>query len=269
MALRRVPIVAIRGSVMFPHTDTLLSFGREKSVAAVNAAFNEDRVIAIFSQKDPRTPDPAEEDLYKMGTIATITQMMSTDGEIHAIVKGHSRVRLEEIVTREPYLSAKVVEISEKESDSPEIKPLAKQLLKLFKKAINFGKQAEITTVIKLVSGQVEPIELVDQISSLLEIKPSEKQKLLETPSVKKRLKKVLEYLAQEVNVLEIEKTISAKTQKRFEGQMRKAMLREKKKTIEEELGEEGELTSSEEVVEFRKKIRRAKMPKEVKKRAE
>ena len=269
MALRRVPIVAIRGSVMFPHTDTLLSFGREKSVAAINAAFNEDRVIAIFSQKNPRTPDPAEEDLYKIGTVATITQMMSTDGEIHAIVKGHSRVRLEEVIAREPYLLAKVSEISEKESDSPEIKPLAKQLLKLFKKAINLGKQAEITTVIKLVSGQAGPIELVDQISSLLEIKPSEKQKLLETPSVKKRLKKVLEYLTQEVNVLDIEKTISTKTQKRFEGQMRKAMLREKKKTIEEELGEEGEFTSSEEVVEFKKKIRRARMPKEVKKRAE
>lgn len=269
MALRRVPIVAIRGSVMFPHTDTLLSFGREKSVAAVNAAFNEDRVIAVFSQKDPRTPDPSEEDLYKMGTIATITQMMSTDGEIHAIVRGHSRVRLEEVIAREPYLLAKVAEVSEKESDSPEVRPLAKQLLELFKKAVNLGKQAEITTVIKLVSGQAEPIELVDQVSSLLEIKVSEKQKLLEAPSVKKRLKKVLEYLAQEVNVLDIERTISTKTQKRFEGQMRKAMLREKKKTIEEELGEEGELGSSEEVFEFKKKIRSARMPKEVKKRAE
>jgi ATP-dependent Lon protease len=186
MALRRVPIVAIRGSVMFPHTDTLLSFGREKSVAAINAAFKEDRVIAIFSQKDPRTPDPAEEDLYKIGTVATITQMMSTDGEIHAIVKGHSRVRLEEFIAREPYLLAKVSEISEKEGDSPEVKPLAKQLLKLFKKAISLGKQAEITTVIKLVSGQAGPIELVDQISSLLEIKASEKQKLLEIPSVKR-----------------------------------------------------------------------------------
>jgi len=269
MALRRVPVVAIRGSVMFPHTDTLLSFGREKSVAAVNAAFDKDRVIAVFTQKDPRTSDPAEEDLYKVGTIATISQMMSTNGEIHAIVRGHSRVRLEEFIAHEPYLLAKISEIPEKESDVPEVKPLARQLLALFKKAINLGKQAEITTVIKLISGQVEPIELADQISSLLEIKVSEKQELLKEPSLKKRLKKILDYLVKEVNILEIERTISAKTQKRFEGQMRKAMLREKKKTIEQELGEEDEFGSSEEVAEFRKKIRKARMPKEVKKRAE
>ena len=267
--LRRVPIVAIRGAVMFPHTDTLLSFGRQKSVAAVKTAFKEDRVIAVFTQKDQRTSDPKEEDLYKIGTIATITQMMSTDGEIHTIVRGHTRIRLEEIVAYEPYLLAKVFEIPEEDTASVEVKPLAKELHELFKRAVNLGKQAEITTVIKLVSGQVEPVELVDQIASLLEVKTSDKQKLLETISVKKRLKEVLEFLVQEVNVLDIEKTISAKTQKRFEKQMRKAMLREKKKTIEQELGEEDEFGASEEMVEYKKKIKVAKMPKEVKKRAE
>jgi len=85
---RRVPIVPVRGSVVFPHTDTLVSFGRAKSVAAVNSAFQEDKVVAIFSQKDPSTADPSEEDLNVIGTIATITQMMTTEGEIHALVKG-------------------------------------------------------------------------------------------------------------------------------------------------------------------------------------
>ena len=266
--IRRVPIVAIRGSVVFPLTDTILSFGRQKSVRAVKSAFQEDKVIAIFSQKDPRTPDPSEEDLYKVGTIATITQMMSTNGEIHAIVRGHSRIRLQEIMAHEPYLIGKVEEISEKRDDSAEVKALAKQLSELFKKAVNLGKQAEIVTVMKLVSGQAEHVELTDQIASLLDIKTAEKQKLLETFPIKRRIKKVLGLLAQEVSVLDLEKTISQKTQKRFEDQMKKAMLREKKKTIEQELGEgEGEL-GSEEAVEYRKKIKKAKMPKEVKKRA-
>ena len=75
---RRVPIVPVRGSVVFPHTDTLLSFGRTKSVLAINSAFQEDKVVAIFTQKDPRTADPGLEDLNSIGTIATITQMMST-----------------------------------------------------------------------------------------------------------------------------------------------------------------------------------------------
>lgn len=267
ISIRTVPSVAIRGSVVFPHTDAVLTFGRKKSVSAVKSSFGSDKVIAIFTQKDQRTSDPDREDLFKVGTIATITQMVSTEGEIHAVVRGQARIKLTDIVANEPHLISKVIELPEEESDSAEIKAMAKKLAELFKKAINLGKQAEIMTVMKLVSGQVAPLELVDQIASLLEIKTVEKQQLLETTSVKKRLKKVLDYLANEVNVLDLEKTISSKTQKRFEDQMRKAMLREKKKTIEEELGEEGEL-GSEEVVNYKKKIKEAKMPKDVRKRA-
>ena len=266
--LRKVPMVAIRGSVVFPHTDTVLTFGRKKSVSSIKSAFNEDKVIAIFTQKDPRTSDPDLEDLYRVGTIATITQMVSTDGEIHAVVRGQTRIKLEELVAREPHLIGKVSEIREEEADSAEVKALANKLAGLFKKSINLGKQAEIMTVMKLVSGQANPIELVDQIASLLEIKTSEKQNLLETPSVKKRLEETLGFLTHEVNVLDLEKTISKKTQRRFEDQMRRAMLREKKKTIEEELGEEEDL-GSEEMINYKKKIKDAKMLKDVKKRAE
>ena len=266
--MRRIPIVAIRGSVVFPHTDSVLTFGRKRSVAAVNTSFQEDRVIAIFTQKDPGTNEPGENDLYKVGTIAIITQMMSTEGEVHAVVRGQARIKLTEIIAHEPCLIGKVIEIAEDESDREQIEALSKRLSKLFKKSINLGKQAEITTVIKLVSDQAEPKELADQVSSLLELKTEKKQKLLETSSVRARLEKVLKYLSHEVNVLDIEKSISMKTQKRFEDQMRKAMLREKKKTIEAELGEEAGDLGSEETVNYKKKIKEAKMPKEVKKRA-
>lgn len=271
IAPRRVPIVPVRGSVVFPHTDTLISFGRSKSVAAVNSAFQDDRVIAIFSQKDPRTADPGREDLNTIGTIATITQMMTTEGEIHALIRGQARISLDEIIADEPFLVGKVVEIPEEVENSPDVGVLAKEIQELFKKAINLGKQAEIMTVMKLVSGTVEPIEVSDQVASLLDIKPSEKQKILEETSLKKRLKVVLEYLTKEVNALEIEQTISSKTQKRFEDQMKKAMLREKKRTIEEELGEmdeEGEI-SGEEFKEYKAKIKAAGMPPDVKDRAE
>jgi len=269
--LRKVPVVPVRGSVVFPHTDTLVSFGRAKSVAAVNSAFQDDRVVAIFSQKDPRTADPTEEDLNKIGTIATITQMMTTEGEIHALIRGQARIELRELIADEPYLIGKVEEIPEEFEETPAIEVLAKKMQELFKKAINLGKQAEIMTVMKLVSGTVEPIEISDQVASLLEIKPTEKQKILEETNVKKRLEIVLEYLTKEVNALEIEQTISSKTQQRFEDQMKKAMLREKKRTIEEELGEmdeEGEITN-EEFKEYKTKIKAAGMPADVKDRAE
>ncbi len=268
---RQIPIVAIRGSVVFPHTDAVLSFGRKKSVEAINTAFQEDRVVGIFTQKDARIPDPDFEDLFKIGTIATITQMMSTEGEIHAVVRGQARIRLIEMTSTEPHLIAKVEEVpTVVKGTAEEIQALANKISDLFKKSINLGKQAEIMAVMKLVSGKVEPNELVDQVASLLETKMKGKQELLEMTSLKDRLQKVLENLSQEVNVLELEHTISSKTQKRFEDQMRKAMLREKKRTIEEELGEgeEGDL-STEEFKEYRQKIKEVGMPKDVREKAE
>jgi ATP-dependent Lon protease len=267
--LRRVPIVPIRGSVVFPNTDAVLTFGRKRSVDAVNNAFQEDRVIAIFTQKDPKVSEPDEDDLYKIGTIAIITQMMSTEGEIHAVIKGQARIKLSEVIAHEPYLIAMVEEIPEESPLSDEVKAVSNKLVELFKKAINLGKQAEIMTVMNLVSGQPEPYQVADQIASLLDVKTSEKQKLLETLPMKKRLEKVLSLLAHEVNILELEKTISTKTQQRFEDQMRKAMLRERKRTIEEELGEEemGDL-SSDEVKTYKRKIKEVGMPKDVEEKA-
>jgi ATP-dependent Lon protease len=267
--LRTTPVVAIRGSVVFPHTDTILSFGRAKSVSAVNAAFQEDRVIAIFTQKDSKNPDPSIEDLCEIGTIATITQMMSTDGEIHAMVKGQARIRLVEPLASNPYIIAKVQEIPEEDSSGDEVTALANSLTEIFKKAINLGKSVEITTVMKIVSGQVDVIELVDSIASCLNLQTKEKQKLLETLSVKKRIIKVIDYLSHEVNVLDLEKMIETKTRKRFESQMRKAMLRERKRTIEQELGEEDEGSLGEdEIGEYEVKIKKAKMPKDVRDKA-
>lgn len=268
---RRVPIVPVRGSVVFPHTDTLISFGRVKSVAAVNSAFQGDRVIAIFSQKDPKTADPMEEDLNAIGTIATITQMMSTENEIHALVRGQARIKLGEVIANEPYLVGKVDEIPEELEDSPEINILSKKIQELFKEAINLGKQAEVMTVMRLVSGTPEPIEISDQVASLLDVKPTEKQKILEETNVKKRLGVVFGYLTKEVRALQIEQTISSKTQERFESQMKKTMLMEKKRTIEKELGEmseDGEI-SGEEYKEYKTKIKLAGMPPDVKERAE
>ncbi|KKR00967.1 MAG: Lon protease [Candidatus Woesebacteria bacterium GW2011_GWB1_39_12] len=227
-------------------------------------------MVGIFTQKDSRIPDPGFEDLYEIGTIATITQMMSTEGEIHAVVRGQARIKLIELVSTDPYLVAKVEEIPSINEQGSAIEALANKVSDLFKKAINLGKSAEIMAVMRLVSGKVEPEELADQVASLLDIKTKAKQELLGVISLKTRLEKILGFLSHEVNVLELEKSISSKTQRRFEDQMRKAMLREKKKTIEEELGEidEGEL-STDELKEYKTKIQKAGMPKDVREKAE
>src|SRR5258708_7046110 len=154
---RTVPIVAIRGAVTFPHTDSILSFGRPKSIDAVNAAFQDDKIIAIFNQKDINTNDPKVEDLYEVGTIATVSQMMSTGDEIHAMIKGQARVRLDEILAEEPYFIGRVSEIDETDIKDEEIVMFANTLLESFKKAVNLGKGVEITTVMRILSGAIEP----------------------------------------------------------------------------------------------------------------
>jgi len=268
--IRQVPVVPIRGSVVFPHSDTLLSFTRKKSVMAVNSAFQQDRVVAIFTQKDNKTEDPDISDLYPIGTIATITQMMASDNEIHSLVRGQARIRLEEIVAHEPYLIGKIVEIPEDRDNSNEVIALSSQLSDLFKKAINLGKQVEVVTVMKLISGEISPVEVVDQVAAILDIKSEEKQKILEMFSLKSRMQKVLELLANEINSLDLERTISTKTQKRFEDTMRKNILREKKKTIEKELGEaeEDEILGKDEIEEYKKKIKNSGMDEETTEKA-
>lgn len=262
--LRKVPIIPIRGSVVFPFTDTVLSFGRQKTVSAINSGFTQDRIVAIFGQIDPKNADPDFDDLYNVGTICMVTQMMSTDGEIHAIVKGQARIKLDSLLAHEPHLIGYVYEIPTVKEETDEVVAMSNHLVEMFKKSVAVGKQAEIMTAMRIMSGQMEPYELVDQISGLLDVKMEEKQKLLEETSLFKRLQMVIDLFAKEINILEIEKTISKKTEEKFEDQMRKAMLREKKKTIEKELGEEASEMDSDEIAEYRKKIREAGMPEPV-----
>lgn len=266
---RTVPVVAIRGSVVFPHTDAILSFGRPKSIAAINAAFQESRVFAIFTQKKSTNPDPAFGDLYDVGTIATISQMMANEGEIHAMVRGQARIKIDEGISSEPYLIAKVSELEETDTKSIELDALTNQITELFRKSINMGKPVEVNTVMKLLSRTAEPMEVIDSVASLLDLSWKEKQEVLSILSVKERAERVLETLDGEVKEIEIERSISQKTHKRFEDQMRKAMLREKKRTIEQELGEVGEDEGGDDITEYKEKIKKAKLPKEIRERAE
>lgn len=267
-----LPIVALRGSVVFPRVEAVLTFGRSKSKAAVSSSFSGDRLVAIFTQKDARISDPTPEDLYEVGTIGVIQQLMPTDNEVHVLIQGQSRIKLSETVSKEPFMLCKVEEIAEQVQHTPDEDALAKHLSSLFEKAVRLGKPADVQTVMRIVSSKIEPVELADQIAYLLDLKTSQKQELLELTSLESRLQKVTEYLTHEIGVLELEKTISTKTQKRFEEQMRRAMLKERQKTIEQELkglGEDGSDEDEDDLDDLKKKIIEVKMPKDVKNKAE
>jgi ATP-dependent Lon protease len=259
-----IPLAAIREGVIFPHVEMVLTFGRPKSIAAVNDSFSSTKKIIFVSQKKTSMADPSKDDLYEMGVLCEIQRTLKTDEEVNALVHGITRVKLAEVNESGAYLTTRYEEIKSNSDHSPEEEALTKHVLAEFKKAVNLGKSVEFLNFMKLMSG-VSADELADQVAATLNLTTAQKQKLLELTEVKDRLQAVLQYLIKEVNVLDIEKNIATKTQKKFDKSMREAVLRERMKTIQTELGDKSE--EEHEVKEFKRKAVAAGMPKDVKKK--
>lgn len=259
-----VPIIPIRDGIIFPSTDSVLTFGRPKSLAALESAFQKERIVCFVLQKNARLNDPSPEDLHSIGTLSRIERMIKTDGEINAQVKGLSRVEILSYERHDSYFMAKVREIPEVFEDTEEVKALCNHLTNEFRKSMNFGKSADFLLFMNIMSENT-PAELSDLVASALSIKPQEKQELLEITDVKTRLVKITELLAKEIKILELERRIASKTQERFEKGAREAMLRERLRTIEEELGEKEE---NSEIRGLLTKIKDAKMPEDVEEKA-
>ncbi len=258
-----IPLIPIRDGVIFPNTDSVLTFGRPKSLAALESSFSSERIVCFVLQKNSKLNDPAPSDLYSIGALSRIERMTRTEGEIIAQVRGISRVKIVEVFEESSYLMAKVVEVPDIVDNSPEIKALCNHLTNEFRRAMNLGKTVDFLVFMNIMSDN-SPYEFADLIASVLDIKPSERQELLEINDVKKRLEKITDILTKELKVLELEKRIASKTQERFEKGAREAILRERLKTIEKELGDEDE-TGTQEIME---KIKKAKMPEDIEEKA-
>ncbi|MBI4067040.1 endopeptidase La [Candidatus Gottesmanbacteria bacterium] len=260
-----LPIVPIRDGVVFPNTEIVLTFGRPKSLSAIEAAnLSTDRLVILTMQKNPHVHEPHPHDLYSIGTIARIERLLKTDGEINALVRGIARVDIVSYESTEPYFLGKVSEVVDEYTASDEITALSNHLTTELKRAVNLGKSIDFLSFMNIMSGLGAP-ELSNHIASVLDIKPQEKQLLLETRNVRDRLTRISDFLSHEVKILEIEKKIASKTQEKFDKSVRETVLRERLKTIEKELGEENE---NREIRELQDKIKRARMPKEVEEKA-
>ena len=260
-----MPIIPIRDGIIFPNTDSVLTFGRPKSLAALESSFSQERIVGFVLQRNAKLNEPTAKDLYAIGTLSHIERMIKSDGdEIHAQIRGLSRIRIIEYIDGSPYLMARVKELEEEVVDTPEIKALTNHLLSEFKRSVNLGKFVDFLVFMNVMSEN-SPSQLADLVASVLELKPSERQDLLEELDVRKRLEKVIEILSREIKVLELEKKIASKTQERFEKGAREVMLRERLKTIEKELGENDEDGETKELMD---KLRKAKMPVEIEEKA-
>jgi ATP-dependent Lon protease len=256
-----IPLVPIRHGVIYPHTESIIQFGRTKSIAGIQAAEENDKKVILVSQKDTNINDPAAEDLYEVGTLCEVERTLKTNGEMNAFVKGISRVKIVNLQSGDAFFQAEIKEIPEIIEESDEIEALVKHITGEFKRAVNLGKAVDVMHFMKLMSG-VEPVQLADQVASTLEAPTPDKQKILETIALKERLQQVSELLSHEIKILEIERNIANKTQRKFDKSMRDTVLRERLKTIQKELGEADE--DEQEIIVMRRQIKKLLMPKKV-----
>lgn len=260
-----LPVVPIRDGIVFPGTEMILTFGRQKSVAAIEAAFQSNKRIVLAMQRNASLNDPTPGDMYQLATVGEIVQMMRNDGEVNALIRGITKVSILSYENTDPFYMGKVVEVTDVVEEGDELKALVNHLVTELRKAVNLGKSLDFLTFMNIMSG-LGSLELSYQLAGVLDMKPSDRQDLLETNSTKHRLEKEAGFLSKEVKILELERNIASKTQEKFDKNIREQVLRERIKTIEKELGEEGD---NKEYKDVEDKIRKLKMPEDVRKKAE
>jgi ATP-dependent Lon protease len=260
-------LIPTRNLVLFPGTVLPITLGRQRTIAAAQAAIRLSRPIGLLLQRDPATDDPIPIDLHRMGTEASLLRYVtSPDGTHHAICQGERRFRVLDFVDGYPFLAARVERVPEVESTS---KDIAARLLNLRNQAV------EVLQLLPQVPGElVNAVQsvtsapaLADLIASFMDISPTEKQEILETVDVERRLDRVSAMLAYRIEVLRLSRQISEQTKGKIDDRQREFLLREQIKTIQKELGE-GEDAKAQEIAELGKKIAEAKMPPEVEEHA-
>ncbi len=260
-----LPVVPIRDGIVFPGTEMILTFGRQRSVSSIEAAQSSGKRVVLVMQRNPNINDPTPSDLYQMATIGEIVQMMKNEGEINALVKGIAKVEILSYESVEPFFVARVIERQDISDTSDETKALFNHLTNKLRTAVKMGKTMDFLTFMNIMSG-ITPLALSYHLAGILDIKPSERQELLELSSVKERLEREATLLARETRILELEKKIASKTQEKFDKNVKEQVLRERIKTIEKELGEDED---GKEIKELREKIKKANMPDDVRRKAE
>lgn len=260
------PIVAVRDGIVFPFTENVLIFGRAKSVEAMNAANARDKKVVLVMQKDINNDDPSFEELYEYGVLAQIDKVATGEkGQMNALVKGLEKVKITRMTQDNPFFEGQIEIIQDLAPETEEVLAMVKHISTNIKKAINLGKTVDFVFLMNILNIN-SALNFSYQVAMILDLKTEERQDLLEESDIAKRLAKEVEYINREIKVLEIEQNISSKTQQKFEKNMKETFLREKMKTIEEELGsKEGD---EKDVDDLKEKIAKANMPKEVEQKA-
>jgi ATP-dependent Lon protease len=266
MTTRTLPVLPLRDIVVFPHRIVPLFVGREKSVAALEAAMGADKELFLVAQLDPGEDDPDRDALYDLGVIATAMQLLKLpDGTVRVLVEGAQRARLVDLREGDGHQIAEVELVDEQESEGPEAQALMRSVIDQFDNYAKLNKRLPAETSMQL--GEIEdPSILADAVASNLSIKVSDKQALLGELHPARRLEMVFAFMEGELGVLQVEKKIRSRVKRQMEKTQREYYLNEQLKAIQRELGE-GE-DGGDELNELAAKIRKTRLSKEARTRA-
>ena len=264
---RLLPILPLRDIVVFPHRIVPLFVGREKSVAALEAAMTADKELFLVAQLDPAEDDPDRDALYDLGVVATAMQLLKLpDGTVRVLVEGVKRARLVGLVPSEGYMSAEIEEIEDDKADGPEVQALMRSVIDQFENYAKLNKRLPPETGIQL--GEIDDSSvLADAVASNLSIKVADKQALLGEMNPARRLEMVFAFMEGELGVLQVEKKIRSRVKRQMEKTQREYYLNEQLKAIQRELGNESE-EGGDELQELAQKIAKTRLSKEARARA-
>ncbi len=256
-------IVPVRNFVLFPGIVMPVTIGRQKSIAAAQQAVREQRQVGILMQRDAEVADPSAIDMHRMGTIANVVRYITApDGSHHLVCQGDQRFQIVEFLSGWPFMVARVLRIPEPDSRTPEVEARMLHLRGQALEALSLLPQAP-QELMATIEGINAPGELADMAAAYMDVKPDEKQEILETIEVSARMEKVSRLLAQRLEVLRLSAEIGKQTKAALDERQREVLLREQMAAIQKQLGE-GEEGKAAELAELEQAVAKAGMPKDV-----
>ena len=265
-AKKTYPVLALRDIVVFPHMIVPLFAGREKSVRALEDVMTHDKQILLLTQKNAQDDDPAEDGLHQIGTVATVLQLLKLpDQTVKVLLEGKSRARVTGFVPNAAFFQAEAEPVSDAVEPEKELTALARSVSTQFESYVKLNKKVQ-PDVLASISQIEDPSKLSDAVAAHLQVKITEKQELLEQPSVAARLERVYGLMEAEIGVLQVEKKIRSRVKRQMEKTQREYYLNEQLKAIQKELGDGEE--GKDELAELEQRIRDAKFSKEAREKA-
>jgi ATP-dependent Lon protease len=267
-AVRRVlPLLPLRDIVVYPHAVVPLFVGRPKSIRALEEAVAGTRELVLSAQRDHTTEEPREEDVFRVGTLGAIIQLLRLpDQTVKVLVEGKGRVEIKRFVRSEPHFAVEVEPLADREDKGSEATALIRSLHAAFENYVKLNKKVppEILSTVGQISS---PSRLADTVATHLNLKLEDRQRLLEVADASKRLEEVFALIQAEIEVLEVEKRIKGRVKKQMERSQKEYYLNEQMRAIQKELGERDEFKN--EIQELEEQLKRKKMPVEARERTE